>query len=254
MVTCIKENVYENTFGKLINVKKISVSKYDKLIYKNPSSTEGTYEPTVVTARVRSTTGRYCFYRCLSVNIYGGVPGPDPGRGVPGPGPGGSQSQIWGGPRSRSRWGGPGLRSRGVPGPGPGGGVPGPGLGGSQFQIWGEGYPVSVKGKIFDTRFGLIHVQTGKKFFCQGTPPPGIARTCYGYAAGGMPLAFTQEDFLVHLLYYQILNTLTIGNICQIKYIHIHATIKAFAPNAKQAIQGLLPVVSCFLLPFQSHF
>ena len=28
-------------------------------------------------------------------------------------------------------------------------------------------------------------------------PPPGIARNCFGYAAGGMPLAFTQEDFLV---------------------------------------------------------
>ena len=84
------------------------------------------------------------------------------------------------------------------------------------------------KGKNFDTRFGLIHVQTGKKNFCQGTPhppskgknfwhqiwldtcsdwekkflsrappPPGIARNCYGHAAGGMPLAFTQEDFLV---------------------------------------------------------
>ena len=56
-----------------------------------------------------------------------------------------------------------------------------------------------VKGKIFDTRFGLIHVQTGKKKCCRGTfpPPTTIARTCYGYAAGGMPLAFTQEDFLV---------------------------------------------------------
>ena len=32
--------------------------------------------------------------------------------------------------------------------------------------------PPPVKGKIFDTRFGLIHVQTGKKNFCQGTPPP----------------------------------------------------------------------------------
>ena len=30
----------------------------------------------------------------------------------------------------------------------------------------------------------------------QGTPPE-IASTCYGYAAGGVPLAFTQEDFLV---------------------------------------------------------
>ena len=31
--------------------------------------------------------------------------------------------------------------------------------------------PPKVKGKFFDTRFGLIHVQTGKKNFCQGTPP-----------------------------------------------------------------------------------
>ena len=54
-----------------------------------------------------------------------------------------------------------------------------------------------VKGKFFDTRFGLIHVQTGKFFFVKGHPPPRIARNCYGYAAGGMPLAFTQEDFLV---------------------------------------------------------
>ena len=57
--------------------------------------------------------------------------------------------------------------------------------------------PPPSKGKIFDTRFGLIHVQIGKTFFVEGPPPPGIARTCYGYAAGGMPLAFTQEDFLV---------------------------------------------------------
>ena len=35
----------------------------------------------------------------------------------------------------------------------------------------GGGYLVSVKGKIFDTRFGLIHVQTGKKFFVKGPPP-----------------------------------------------------------------------------------
>ena len=32
--------------------------------------------------------------------------------------------------------------------------------------------PPTVKGNIFDTRFGLIHVQTRKKYFCQGTPPP----------------------------------------------------------------------------------
>ena len=53
--------------------------------------------------------------------------------------------------------------------------------GGSQVSdFWGEGsqvsdfqggYPVSVKGKIFDTRFGLIHVQTEKNFFVEGHPP-----------------------------------------------------------------------------------
>ena len=72
------------------------------------------------------------------------------------------------------------------------------GGGGPRSQISrGGGSQVSVKGKIFDTRFGLIHVQTGKKKFLSRDPPPGIARNCYGHAAGGMPLAFTQEDFLV---------------------------------------------------------
>ena len=47
--------------------------------------------------------------------------------------------------------------------------------GGSQVSDFsGGGGPVSVKGKNFDTRFGLIHVQTGKKKFCRGTPPPPI--------------------------------------------------------------------------------
>ena len=63
-----------------------------------------------------------------------------------------------------------------VPNPAMDGGVPGlrfSGGGGSRSQIFfGGGSPVSVKGKIFDTRFGLIHVQTGEKFFCQGTPTP----------------------------------------------------------------------------------
>ena len=80
----------------------------------------------------------------VQVQVGGGIPGP--GRGDP---------------RSRFRWGGP--RSRGVPSLRSRGGI--------QSQIWG-GYPVSVKGKIFDTRFGLIHVQTGKKFFVEGPPPP----------------------------------------------------------------------------------
>ena len=72
----------------------------------------------IITARIRSMTGRYCFHRCLSVNISGGVPG---------------------------------LRFSGG--------------GGTWSQISGGGYLVS--------------------------------ENCYGYMAGGMPLAFTQEDFLV---------------------------------------------------------
>ena len=66
-----------------------------------------------------------------------------------------------GGMGSRSRWGGPRYRLR---------------LGGYLVSGLGEGeggggYPVSVKGKIFDIRFGLIHVQTGKKIFVKGPPP-----------------------------------------------------------------------------------
>ena len=65
------------------------------------------------------------------------------------------------------------------------GGVPGlrfSGRGGPRSQIFGGGprskisrgggVPVSVKGKIFDTRFGLIHVQTGKKKFLSRDPRP----------------------------------------------------------------------------------
>ena len=84
----------------------------------------------------------------------------------------------------------PGLRfSGGVPGLRFSGGVPGLRFseggsyvsdfgGGPRSQIFGgvpdfQGrYLVSVKGKVFDTRFGFIHVQTGKKKFCRGTPPP----------------------------------------------------------------------------------
>ena len=46
----------------------------------------------------------------------------------------------------------------------------GPGL---RF-FWGGGVLVSVKGNIFDTRFGLMHVQTGKKNFVEDPPPPQV--------------------------------------------------------------------------------
>ena len=112
-------------------------------------------------------TGGYIFTLCVSPHLdVGGVPGP--GRGVP---------------NSAMDGGVPGLRFSG-------GEVPG--------LRFSGGIPVSIKGKIFGTRFGLIHVQTGEKNFLLNDPPR-IAKNCYGYAAGGMPLVFTQEDFLVYL-------------------------------------------------------
>ena len=74
---------------------------------------------------------------------------------------------------------GPGLDGgRGVPGQvQPGGGVPGPGLDG------GEG---GVPGPHLDGGEG-----TPKFFFFF------FYTACTCYTAGGMPLAFTQEDFLV---------------------------------------------------------
>ena len=99
----------------------------------------------LVTARIRSMTGRYCFHRCLSVNISrGGVPG------LRFSGGGYLVSDFRGG-------GVPGLRFLGG--------------GGTWSQIFLGGYLVLVKGKIFDSRFGLIHVQTGEKIFLLRDPP-----------------------------------------------------------------------------------
>ena len=123
----------------------------------------------IFTARVRTYDGRLCFHRCVSVQ--GGGPRSQIFGG------GGSQvSDFWrGGPRSQIFRGG--LRSQ-IFGGGPRSqifrGDPRSQIfgGGPRSQIFWGGYPVSVKGKIFDTRFGLIHVQTGEKIFCRGTPPP----------------------------------------------------------------------------------
>ena len=80
-----------------------------------------------------------------------------------------SQVQVGGYPiPGPGRWGYP------IPGPGPG-------RGGTPSQVWGD---------------TLSQVWGGYSGY-----PPGIASTCYGYAAGGMPLAFTQEDFLVFVLF-----------------------------------------------------
>ena len=84
----------------------------------------------------------------------------------------------------------------GHPIPGPGGGypIPGQGWGGhtpSQVQAGGGGTPSQVQ-------VGIPPIMTG-----WDTPPPhqeiSIVSTCY--AAGGVPLAFTQKDFLVKYIF-----------------------------------------------------
>ena len=59
--------------------------------------------------------------------------------------------------------------------------------------------PPPSKGKKFGHQIWLDTCSDWEKKFLSRDPPPSprIARNCYGYAAGGMPLAFTQEDFLV---------------------------------------------------------
>ena len=130
-------------------------------------------------------TGGYIFTLCVSPHLDGGgaegagnpthpgqlppCPGQIPGQGGPGQGWGGYPhlGQIPGGGRGQGR-GGVGT----PPHPGQ---IPGQGVGQG-------GYPLSRS----DPRMG------GSPYW------NGIACTCY--AAGDMPLAFTQEDFLVTYL------------------------------------------------------
>ena len=62
--------------------------------------------------------------------------------------------------------------------------------GGVPHPMSGEGVPQPWTGGVPHVG-GVPHPMSG------GYPPTEIASTCYGYAAGGVPLAFTQEDFLV---------------------------------------------------------
>ena len=117
-------------------------------------------ENELVTARIRSMTGRHCFHRCLSVNISGG----------------GTWSQIFGGGTWSQIFGGGGgtwsqiFRGRGT-----------------WSQIFGGGTWSQIFG-------GGVHL---------------VSENCYGYTAGGMPLAFTQEDFLVTNFKFSLFRVLT---------------------------------------------
>ena len=109
----------------------------------------------IFTARIRRMGEGTVFSLFVSSHLGGG-PRSRSGGGVPGPGQGGV----------------PGLRSRGGTWSQIQGGYPVSDLGGYLVSDPGGGVLPSVKGKNFDTRFGLIHVQTRKKICCQGTPPP----------------------------------------------------------------------------------
>ena len=147
----------------------------------------------LITARIRSMTGRYCFHRCLSVNILGGVPGlrfsgggqggylvsdfqGGEAGGVPGLRffGGGTWSQIfWGGTWSQIFWGGTWSQifwgGRGVPGLrflGGGGGY----LVSDFFGGWG-GYLVSdFQGEYLVSDFLGGRGVPGLRFFWGGVP------------------------------------------------------------------------------------
>ena len=80
------------------------------------------------------------------------------------------------------------------------GGGPDPTLdgGGSQSSLGWGGTQSSLGWGGSQSSLGRVRCHLLGGTPSPGTPlPPGIASTCYGYAAGGVPLAFTQEDFLV---------------------------------------------------------
>ena len=68
--------------------------------------------------------------------------------------------------------------------------------GGSQVSDFlGGGSPVSIKGKIFDTRFGLIHVQTGEKNFLSRDPPPSVKGKIFDTRFGLIHVQTGEEIF-----------------------------------------------------------
>ena len=163
------------------------------------------------TARVRTYDGRLCFHRCVSVQLGGGTRSSLGWGGYPiQPWMGGYPIQPWMG------WGLPNSAlDGGVPNPALdggdtrsslGGGVPNPALdGGYPIQPWTGGYPnlgwevphlISGRGVSHPISRGGYPIPSPGRY---PRYPPRIASTCYGYAAGSVPLTFTQEDFLVLL-------------------------------------------------------
>ena len=98
--------------------------------------------------------------------------------------------------------GGPGPMSRVVPSLRSGGGYPMSGLGG--YPISGPGgYPISGPGGGTPSQVQGGYPISGLGRYPisgPGYPPRQISIASSFYVAGGMPLAFTQEDFLVLFL------------------------------------------------------
>ena len=144
----------------------------------------------IITDRVRSTAGRLCFDTCLSVCL----------------------STPRGGTPARSRWGVPlpGLTGE-YPHQVQAGGVP---KVGHPHQTWpgstpSGGYPTS--GPLIGPGWGVPHLGYpspigpgwGVPLLGGGYPTSGNRWSTW-YAAVSMPLAFTQEDFLVRTFLFYV--------------------------------------------------
>ena len=129
---------------------------------------------------------------------------PIPGLGwYPIPVLGGTPSQVWGYPIPGLGWVVPCPRGGGYPILGLDGGYTILLTGGTPCQIQIGGYPIpGLDGGVSHSADGGYPIQDRGKPF--GTPPvqhwmgyPSISKASTCYAVGGVPLAFTQEDFLV---------------------------------------------------------
>ena len=88
--------------------------------------------------------------------------------------------------------------------------------------------PPLVKGKFFDTRFGLIHVQTGKKNFCQGTPPPPRNSKKLLWPCGGRYASCVHAGGLsctLHCFYLQVVRGHTGGGGGTHSYHHVSSRV-----------------------------